>query len=103
MTDVRGAVSSRWIDLTLAPDEREIDIGLAEALNESSADGIKDRDFSSLPELAEAVDIVAVLLRSGKMFAELMKNGNDDDRNSDSLSTDSVDNPVNSTAALDLT
>lgn len=99
---MRGVVSSRWIDVTLAPDEREIDIGLAEALNESSADGNKGRDFSSLPELAEAVDIMAVLLRSGKMVAELWKNGDDSDRNFDSPSTDSVDNPVNSTAAVNL-
>jgi hypothetical protein len=102
VTGVTGVISSTWIEVPRAPDECQVNIELAEALDESSADGVKDRECPSLPELVEAVDIMAVLLTSltGKVVAELLANGDEAGRKSDSPLIGPLDDPVNLAAAV---
>jgi hypothetical protein len=97
VTGVTGVISSTWIEVPRAPDECQVNIELAEALDESSADGVKDRECPSLPELVEAVDIMAV---TGKVVAELLANGDEAGRKSDSPLIGPLDDPVNLAAAV---
>lgn len=62
--NVAGAVNSSWIGQVLAPDGREAEIGIAEALDSVAVERSEDRECILLAGLREGADFVEITLGS---------------------------------------